>query len=66
MPEFLAAVVGRKTTLDDRYLTHAAYQSMDVYLEDWEQAHRRLGMAIALLRAERDARRDAAERGEWP
>ena len=66
MPELIAAVVGRKTTLEGRYLSHAAYQSMDVILEDWEQAHARLGRQIEILREVRGARRDAAERGEWP
>jgi hypothetical protein len=66
MPDFLAAVVSRKTALGDRYLAHAAHQSMTVYLEDWEQAYRLLGTAIERLRAAGDERREAANDGRWP
>lgn len=67
MPEFLAAVVGRKTILNDElYLRHAAHQSMTVYLEDWEQAYRHLGRAIEALRVARDQRKSDTEAGRWP
>ena len=66
MPEFLAAIVGRKTTIAEGFERHAAHQSMTTYLLDWEQAHARLGRRIAELRQLRDDRRAASAAGTWP
>jgi hypothetical protein len=59
MPEYLAAIVGRKTMMSNCYKAAAAHWDMTVYLEDWEQAHAILGRRIAVLRRLRDDRRAA-------
>lgn len=65
-PEQLAAVVAHRTEISGGYLAHAAHQSMTVYLDDWEQAHRRLTRRIEMLRQARDERKAATEAGLWP
>lgn len=66
MPDLLASVVARRTQLDDRYLAHAAHQSMTAYVKDWEEAYARLGRQLDALRAQRDERKAAKAAGTWP
>ena len=66
MPAELRAAVAAATTIGSGYREHAAHESMTWYLEDWEEAHARLGRQIEALRALRDERREAKESGRWP
>lgn len=66
MPDELAAIVAKRTTLDEAYKMHAAHQSMTIYLTDWEEAHAMLGRRIERLRLWRDVRLGEAERRAWP
>ena len=67
MPDRLFDTVRTKTYLDPKtYMEHAAYQSMNVVLDDWERTYVLLGRRIAKLRAARDERRRATESGAWP
>lgn len=66
MPELLHNRALNATTIENRYVEHAAHQSMTVYLDDWERAYARLGNQIEALRGIRDARKKATEQGDWP
>lgn len=57
MLDVLYETVRTTTELSPGYQQHAAYQSMDVYLDDWEKAAELLAVRIARLRALRDDRR---------
>ncbi len=66
MPEMLSSVVQKKSGLDARYLAAAAPESMDAYLKDWREAHRRLGRQIEALESAHLHRLTQKSKGEWP
>lgn len=62
----LADFIRRTTGIPKTYREHAAYQSIDAYLDDWRKAHDQLGKRIEALQALRDERALQVLQGEWP
>lgn len=62
----IASLVTDATTIGRGYRKHAAVQSIDAHLSDWEAALGRLERQIARLRALRDERLAQIDAGTWP
>lgn len=62
----LDGVVNSRTRIGRGYREHAAIQSIDAYLNDWQAAYHRLGRRIQALECLRDERIEQIDRGEWP
>lgn len=66
MPDMLVNTIRSKTALAEGYRQHAAPESMDVYIADWEEAAAILAQRTAELMAMAEERRRVRDRGDWP
>ncbi len=66
MPDKLYHTVRARTDLPEGYQTHAAPESMDVFLQDWRAAYLRLGSQIEALEQMTEQRTAEKASGNWP